>query len=150
MTGTTRNGAALAALILLGTAGAPVAARADLEDERVRAQVGTASWYGPRFHGRQTASGDRFDQNAMTAAHKKLPLGTIARVTNLTNGRQVIVEINDRGPYAGRRVIDLSRAAARELEMTGQGLAKVRIDVVRTPADEDDDDYAAGMSVPTF
>lgn len=93
-------------------------------------QVGIASWYGPGFHGKPTASGATFSQYELTAAHRKLPLGTHARVTNLTNGRSVVVEINDRGPYIDGRVIDLSRAAAAELGIIDDGLAKVRIDVL--------------------
>jgi len=93
-------------------------------------QVGTASWYGPRFHGRQTANGEIFNQHALTAAHRTLPLGTIAEVINIENGKSVRVRINDRGPYVGERVIDLSRAAARRLDMIDQGLAKVRVKVV--------------------
>lgn len=94
-------------------------------------QVGKASWYGPGFHGKKTASGQRFNQNAMTAAHRRLPLGTKARVTNLKNGKAVEVVINDRGPYKGGRVIDLSRAAAQKLAMVGSGIAPVRVQVVR-------------------
>ncbi|MBK8896144.1 MAG: septal ring lytic transglycosylase RlpA family protein [Candidatus Competibacteraceae bacterium] len=92
------------------------------------AQVGKASWYGPGFHGKKTASGVRFNQNSLTAAHRSLPLGTRARVTNLTNGRKVDVTINDRGPYIGGRVIDLSRAAATRLAMNTSGVARVRIE----------------------
>lgn len=91
-------------------------------------EVGIASWYGPGFHGRPTASGERYDQNALTAAHPTLPLGTWARVTNLANGRQVVVRINDRGPFVRGRRIDLSRAAARRLGMLGAGTAAVRIE----------------------
>jgi rare lipoprotein A len=91
-------------------------------------QVGVASWYGPGFHGRRTASGERFDQNDLTAAHRKLPLGTEVRVTNLENGRSITVEINDRGPYVKGRVIDLSKAAARRLGMVEDGVAEVRIE----------------------
>ncbi|HCK80976.1 MAG TPA: hypothetical protein DIC59_05860 [Candidatus Competibacteraceae bacterium] len=91
-------------------------------------QVGKASWYGPGFHGKKTASGVRFNQNSLTAAHRSLPLGTRARVTNLTNGRKVDVTINDRGPYVGGRVIDLSRAAATRLAMNTSGIARVRIE----------------------
>jgi rare lipoprotein A len=96
-------------------------------------QVGTASWYGPGFHGKKTASGERFDQNKLTAAHRSLPLDTVVKVTNLDNGKAVKVSINDRGPYAGKRVIDLSRAAARELDMTDDGTARVRIEVAELP-----------------
>ena len=88
-------------------------------------QVGTASWYGPGFHGKKTASGKRFNQNALTAAHRSLPLGTRAKVTNLPNGKAVMVTINDRGPYYGGRVIDLSRAAAHRLAMDGTARVSV-------------------------
>jgi rare lipoprotein A len=96
-------------------------------------QVGTASWYGPGFNGKKTASGKRFDQNKLTAAHRSLPLDTVVKVTNLDNGKAVNVEINDRGPYSGKRVIDLSRAAARKLDMTDDGTARVRIEVAELP-----------------
>ena len=92
---------------------------------------GRASWYGPGFHGRPTASGEPFDQHALTAAHPGLPLGTMALVTNPGNGRAVEVEINDRGPYAGGRAIDLSRAAADRLDIVEAGVAPVVIEVVR-------------------
>jgi len=91
----------------------------------VRPFKGRASWYGPRFAGRRTASGERFDPRKLTAAHKTLPLGTRVRVTNLHNGRSVLVRINDRGPYVGGRVIDLSQAAARQLGMLRRGVASV-------------------------
>ena len=97
-------------------------------------EIGQASWYGPWHHGRQTASGTTFDMNKLTAAHRSLPLGTNVRVTNLDNGRSVDVTINDRGPYVGRRVIDLSRRAARELRMEKEGLAPVLIEEL--PKDE--------------
>ncbi|MDD2658468.1 MAG: septal ring lytic transglycosylase RlpA family protein [Methylococcales bacterium] len=79
----------------------------------------TASWYGPKFHGKKTASGERFNMYAMTAAHKTLPLSSYAEITNLKNHRSVIVRINDRGPYHGKRAIDLSYAAAKELGING-------------------------------
>lgn len=94
-------------------------------------QAGEASWYGPGFHGRPTASGVRFNQNALTAAHRALPLGTIVRVTNLDTGRSVRVEINDRGPYIEGRIIDLSRRAAEALGMVEQGIAPVQLEVAR-------------------
>ncbi|MEQ8465464.1 septal ring lytic transglycosylase RlpA family protein [Coleofasciculus sp. E1-EBD-02] len=97
----------------------------------VRFQVkGIASWYGPGFHGNRSASGERFNQNALTAAHRSLPFGTNVRVTNLNNGRSVIVRINDRGPYTRGRVIDLSAAAARVLGLIRTGVAPVRIEVL--------------------
>src|SRR6185295_18090142 len=80
---------------------------------------GVASWYGPKFNGHRTASGERYDMRALTAAHPSLPFGTLVRVTNVENGRQVVVRINDRGPFAKRRVIDLSYTAARELGVVG-------------------------------
>lgn len=93
-------------------------------------RVGVASWYGPGFHGRKTASGARFNQNALTAAHRKLPFGTKVRVTNLKNDRSVVVVINDRGPFAGGRIIDLSKAAAKRLGIIKQGTAKVRVEAI--------------------
>ncbi|MGB0563463.1 MAG: septal ring lytic transglycosylase RlpA family protein [Spirulinaceae cyanobacterium] len=93
-------------------------------------QRGQASWYGPGFHGRRTANGERFNQNAMTAAHRTLPFGTQVRVTNLNNGRSAIVRINDRGPFIGGRVIDLSRGAASAIGMLGSGVAPVQVEVV--------------------
>ncbi|MEB3340716.1 septal ring lytic transglycosylase RlpA family protein [Okeania sp.] len=93
---------------------------------------GWASWYGPGFHGRYSASGERFNQYAMTAAHKTLPFGTKVRVTNLNNGNSVIVRINDRGPFIRHRVIDLSSAAARALGMIHTGVAPVKIEVIES------------------
>jgi peptidoglycan lytic transglycosylase len=93
-------------------------------------QVGTASWYGPGFHGNPTSSGEIYDQNELTAAHQTLPLGTRVAVTNLQNGRTVEVRINDRGPFVDGRIIDLSYAAARNLGMIGPGTAPVRIQVL--------------------
>jgi rare lipoprotein A len=89
---------------------------------------GKATWYGGKHHGGPTASGERFNKNAMTAAHKTLPFGTRVRVTNLKNGKSVIVRINDRGPYAAGRVIDLSEAAAREIDMIDAGVAPVSLE----------------------
>ena len=91
---------------------------------------GKASWYGPGFHGRRTASGQIFNQNALTAAHRYLPFGTKVKVTNMRNGRSVIVTINDRGPYAGRRIIDLSAAAAQRIGMKSSGVAPVKVQVL--------------------
>jgi rare lipoprotein A len=88
-------------------------------------QCGTASWYGPGFHGRKAASGEIYNQNAMTAAHKTLPFGTKLRVTNEKTGKSVTVKINDRGPYHGSRVIDLSKAAATQLGIVQAGTGKV-------------------------
>jgi rare lipoprotein A len=90
---------------------------------------GVASYYGDRFHGRTTASGARFDKNALTAAHKTLEFGTRVTVTNKVNGRSVDVVITDRGPYIRGRTIDLSKAAAREIGMLGAGVAPVRMEI---------------------
>ncbi len=92
--------------------------------------VGTASWYGPKYHGRTTASGERFDMEALTAAHRTLPFGTRVRVTNLLNGRKLVLKVNDRGPFIAGRVLDVSRRAARELGFLEAGLAEVRIEVL--------------------
>jgi rare lipoprotein A len=91
-------------------------------------EVGEASWYGPGFHGRKTASGKIFNQRDMTAAHPRLPLGTEVEVTNLENKKKVEVEITDRGPYVKDRVIDLSREAAKKLDMKEEGISKVKIE----------------------
>lgn len=92
---------------------------------------GTASWYGPGFHAARTSSGEPYDMYAMTAAHKTLPIPVFARVTNLRNGRSVVVRINDRGPYGRGRIIDLSEAAAKQLDMIDAGVVPVRVEVLR-------------------
>lgn len=96
-------------------------------------QHGYASWYGGRFHGRRTASGERFDMFGMTAAHKTLPMFSRVEVTNRKNGRRTTVYINDRGPFVERRVIDLSYAAARRLRMIEDGVVPVRVRVLSAP-----------------
>jgi rare lipoprotein A len=93
-------------------------------------EEGVVSWYGPRFHNRPTASGETFDANDYTMAHPTLPFGTKVRVTNLRNGRSVTVRVNDRGPYAGRRIADLSHAAAARIGMVSRGIARARIEVL--------------------
>jgi len=93
-------------------------------------QVGTASWYGSDFHGKETASGEPYDMYDMTAAHPTLPLGSFVRVTNLRNGKAVVVRINDRGPIVPGRIIDLSYGAAGVLQFRGRGLERVRVDLV--------------------
>ncbi len=92
-------------------------------------QVGPASWYGKQFHGRTTASGENFDMFELTAAHKNLPLGSYVKVTNLRNGKWIVVRINDRGPFVGNRIVDLSYSAGRMLQM--RGVEKVRLDLVQ-------------------
>ena len=98
-----------------------------------RAQTGVASYYDDKFQGRRTASGERFDQRKMSAAHRTLPFGTKVRVTNPANGRSVVVRVNDRGPFVKGRVIDLSRAAAERLGMVRAGLAQVKLEVLTAP-----------------
>lgn len=95
-----------------------------------KVQVGTASWYGKQFHGRQTASGDTYDMFQFTAAHRTLPLGTLVKVTNLRNGKWVIVKVNDRGPYVGHRVMDLSYGAAQMLAFRQRGIERVKLEVI--------------------
>lgn len=132
----------LAALLAVGGAACTSSARreetvATEPGERARpgrVLRGKASYYGGRFHGRKTASGERFNKNAMTAAHKKLRFGTRVRVTNLQNGRVVIVRINDRGPYGPGRVIDLSEAAARRVDMIRAGVVPVTVEVLSVPS----------------
>jgi rare lipoprotein A len=94
---------------------------------------GLASWYGGRLNGSMTANGERFDQDALTAAHRTLPFGALVRVTNARNGRAVEVRINDRGPYGRGRIIDVSRAAARLLDMIVAGVVPVTVEVVSLP-----------------
>ncbi len=99
-------------------------------------QIGMASYYADEFHGRPTSSGQPFDMNALTAAHRTLPLGTIARVTNIENGRSVVLLVNDRGPFAKGRVIDLSKAAAERIGLVEKGTALVKIEIVRLPTEQ--------------
>ena len=102
-----------------------------LGDRPVATERGDASYYAQDFHGRKTASGETFDMNDMTAAHRSLAMGTRVRVTNLDNGRAVVVRINDRGPFARGRVIDVSYAAASKLDMIAAGVAPVKLEVLR-------------------
>jgi rare lipoprotein A len=97
-------------------------------------ETGIASWYGPPYHGRRAASGEIYDMEKLTAAHRTLPFDTWVEVANLTNGKRVRVRITDRGPFVEGRIIDLSRAAAREIDMLGPGIAKVRLEVIAPPA----------------
>jgi rare lipoprotein A len=126
----------LAVLILMGLAAAtslgnnpdnqsPLSAKATVAPE-----TGIASYYGEKYHGRQTANGEIFNMNELTAAHPKLKFGTKVKVTHLANQRSVTVRINDRGPFVKGRVIDLSQAAAEELQMIRAGLAEVKIEIV--------------------
>lgn len=97
------------------------------DSSRNHVERGQASWYGKKFHGRKTSSGERYDMHQMTAAHKSLPLPTYALVTNLENGRSAVVKVNDRGPFVGNRIIDLSYAAAKRLDMVNAGTASVEV-----------------------
>ncbi len=94
-------------------------------------ETGIASWYGPGFHAEKTANGETFDQNTLTAAHKTLQMPSVARVTNLENGKSLVVRVNDRGPFANGRIIDLSRRSAQMLGFANQGTARVRVQVLR-------------------
>jgi rare lipoprotein A len=132
---------ALAALGLLGVIAA-VAACAEkrgptapvaVSPEPGQRNVGLASWYGQRHHGRSTASGERYDMHRLTAAHRTLPFGTRLRVTSVENGRSVVVRVNDRGPHVAGRLIDLSYAAAKALGMVSNGVARVEIVVLLIP-----------------
>lgn len=93
-------------------------------------ESGMASWYGPGFHGKRTANGEAYDQRAMTAAHRTLPMPSVVRVTNLDNGNSVVVRVNDRGPFAHSRIIDVSKAAAEKLDMIRSGVASVRVEIL--------------------
>ncbi len=92
--------------------------------------TGKASWYGPKFHGRKTANGETYDMNGMTAAHRKLPFNTIIEVTLLSSGKSCRVRINDRGPFKGNRILDLSKGAAEKIGLIKEGVGKVRIRIV--------------------
>ena len=111
----------------VGTSQIPADAAGLKELER-----GQASWYGPRFHGRRTASGERYDQHAMTAAHKTLPFGTLVRVRSLVTGKEVDVRVTDRGPFVRGPIIDVSRAAAEALGMMGVGVKQVSLHIVES------------------
>ncbi|MBF0470095.1 MAG: septal ring lytic transglycosylase RlpA family protein [Gammaproteobacteria bacterium] len=104
-----------------------------LKDNRGFIQEGVASWYGSKFHGRETSNGERYDMYAMSGAHKQLPLPTYLRVTNLENGRSTIIRVNDRGPFVKNRIVDLSYAAAIRLGFADQGTTRVRLEAITTP-----------------
>ena len=97
-------------------------------------ETGLASWYGPPYHNRRGSNGEIYNMNAMTAAHRTFPLGSVARVTNLKTGHSAVVRITDRGPFISGRVVDLSLAAARKLDVFGPGTAQVRVELLQTPA----------------
>jgi rare lipoprotein A len=126
--------------------GTPAQAATQAADAPGSTQRGLASWYGGLFHGRRTASGERFDMNEFTAAHRTLPFGTVVEVRSLVNGRTVQVRINDRGPHLARRIIDLSRAAAVELGLNGLGIKQVELTVLAPGASEAE--AASPMNAP--
>jgi rare lipoprotein A len=105
------------------------------DNKPIWTQTGDASWYGPPYHNRRGANGEIYNQNAMTAAHKSLPMGSIVRVTNVKTSAQAIVRITDRGPFIGDRIIDLSLAAAKALNVWRAGIARVKLEVLFAPAD---------------
>ena len=123
----------IAGLLLLALQPTMGPALADRAGQRGYVEHGEASWYGPGFDGEETASGEVFDQTDLTAAHPELPFGTEVTVTNLENGKEVTVEINDRGPYAKGRIIDLSKEAGRRLDIISGGTAEVRIEATTEP-----------------
>jgi rare lipoprotein A len=133
-------GFALLALFVLGAAGCGHrSARVKLPAAPARigtSETGVASWYGIPYNGRRAASGEIYDMEKLTAAHRKLPFETWVEVTNLSNGKRVDVRINDRGPFARRRIIDLSQAAARDIDMLGPGTARVRLKVIAPPRED--------------
>ncbi|HXE15525.1 MAG TPA: septal ring lytic transglycosylase RlpA family protein [Bryobacteraceae bacterium] len=106
-------------------------------------EQGLASWYGVPYHGRPAADGEIYDMETLVAAHRTLPFNTWLKVTNLNNGRSVNVRVIDRGPFVKGRIIDLSKAAARQIQMLGPGVARVRIEVISAPADIPSDDFYA-------
>jgi rare lipoprotein A len=119
------------------------------KEEKSYRKVGAASWYGDAFHGRLTANGEIYDQTHLTAAHPTMPLPSYARVTNVKNGSSIIVRVNDRGPYAPGRIIDLSRRAAEMLDYTHAGVAKVKVEYVgRAPLDGQDEQYLLASYQP--
>ena len=123
--------AILAVGVIAAVLSAPSISSAQTGGQIVETAYGKASWYGLELHGRLTASGDVFDAYGLTAAHPTLPFGTRVRVTNVANGKSVIVSINDRGPFAGNRIVDLSREAAKAIGMIRSGAARVKIEVLK-------------------
>lgn len=110
-----------------------------LAGKKAYTEEGLASWYGKKFQGKKTASGEKFDMHKLTAAHRTLPFGTRVKVTRIDNGKNVVVKINDRGPFVEGRIIDLSKAAAKKLDMINTGVARVRIKVVKSAQNKKSD-----------
>ena len=111
-------------------------------------QVGIASWYGPPYHGRRAANGEIYDMNKLTAAHKRLPFDSWLRVRNLSNGKTTQVRITDRGPFVGKRIIDLSKAAAEEIDMVASGIVRVRLTLIPPPGGSGRNATASSSSKP--
>ena len=103
-----------------------------VQTDPTKAEIGIASYYAHKFHGRKTASGEVYDEEALTAAHRRLPFGTRVHVTNLSNGKHIILTINDRGPFVDGRIIDVSYRAARDLDFLREGLVKVQVRILQT------------------
>ena len=123
-----------AALYMLALAALCGATAAHAESDHRRTLTGVASWYGIDHQGKPTASGEAFDRNELTAAHRSLPLGTLLRVTNPSNGKQVVVRVNDRGPFVRGRILDLSERAARTLGIVRRGMARVVMEIADAAA----------------
>lgn len=132
------------------SAGAPRAKRSSPAVKPGWKEEGIASWYGDPYHGRRAANGEVYDMEKLTAAHRTLPFETWVRVENLANGKEVNVRITDRGPFIDRRIIDLSRAAARKIDLLGPGTARVRIEVIRAPESEAASEGGFAVQVGAF
>lgn len=134
--------------MLIGLAGAQAASPADhIHKAHHWYEFGIASWYGHLFQGRKTASGEPYNENALTCAQRQLPLGSLIRVTNLRNHRSVVVRVNDRGPVPHDRLIDLSRAAAEKLGFSHRGLAPVKIELIRAGSEQPEE--VAALNQPS-
>jgi rare lipoprotein A len=120
-------------LLLGGSAGSEARLSSSPRVKKNKVQEGVASWYGPGFHGKVTASGEVYDMHALTAAHRTLPLGALIEVRNLDNGRTLVARVNDRGPHVRGRILDLSKGAAEILGLDRTGTARVRVTVVKQP-----------------
>jgi len=138
-----RRGCIFALLgLALSSCGEKRTVRAAVPPPLMGAEIGIASWYGHPYHGRPAANGEIYDMEQFTAAHRTLPFGTLVHVVNLDNNKSVDVRINDRGPFIGDRIIDLSHAAARAIDMIGPGTARVRVEIAQMPADPPPGFYA--------
>lgn len=120
--------------LLVGCAGAASPRGHHVAKPSGKAAFGQASYYASKFHGRPTANGEKFDNGRLTAAHRTLPFGTKVRVTNLENGRSVVVRVNDRGPFVKGRIIDLSQAAAKRIDMVRAGVVRVKVEPLGAPS----------------